>query len=90
MAESIQVGLIRTFRDDGSPLADTTYERGLRHGPYRDYWSNGHLACEGHYVEDVQEGEWRFYHEDGSAMEVIHFKGGREVSDWNRLFQRTP
>jgi len=70
---------VSTFRDDGSLLAETTYERGVRHGPYRDYWSNGRLACEGQYVGGVQEGEWRFYHQDGSIMQILWFEGGREV-----------
>ena len=46
------------------------------------------MACEGLYVGDVQEGEWRFHNEDGSAMEVVQFKGGKEVVDWDRFFQR--
>jgi antitoxin component YwqK of YwqJK toxin-antitoxin module len=81
-------GLTRTFREDGSLLAETTYQGGCRHGPFRDYWSNGQLACEGVYVDDVQEGEWRFYHPDGSLREVVQFRGGREVVDWYRFFQR--
>jgi hypothetical protein len=32
-------GLVTTFREDGSRLAETTYEQGVPHGPYRDYWS---------------------------------------------------
>jgi len=85
----MQDGLTKTFRDDGSPLAETTYKEGRRDGPFRDYWSNGQLACEGKYIEDVQEGEWRFYNEDGSLMDVIQFKGGREIVDWDRFFGRT-
>jgi antitoxin component YwqK of YwqJK toxin-antitoxin module len=64
----------------------TTYEHGIAHGPYRDYWSNGVLACEGQYVNGVQEGEWRFYNLDGSLAEVLQFKGGREVVGQTRSF----
>ena len=59
-------GLVTTFREDGSPLAEATYEQGVPHGPYRDYWSNGRLSLEGHYVHGAQDGEWRFYNPDGS------------------------
>jgi antitoxin component YwqK of YwqJK toxin-antitoxin module len=40
-------GLVTTFHEDGSQLAETTYEQGVAHGPYRDYWSNGRLSLEG-------------------------------------------
>jgi antitoxin component YwqK of YwqJK toxin-antitoxin module len=88
MAPSTQDGLVRTFREDGSMLAETTFQGGRRHGPFRDYWPTGMLASEGNYLNDVQEGEWRFYHDDGTIMEVIQFKGGREVIDWDALFAR--
>jgi antitoxin component YwqK of YwqJK toxin-antitoxin module len=89
MDERVPQGLVATFRDDGSRLEETTYQRGVAHGPHRDYWSNGLLACEGQYVNGVQEGEWRFYNPDGTLREVIRFEGGREVVDWDRLFGPT-
>jgi antitoxin component YwqK of YwqJK toxin-antitoxin module len=81
-------GLVTTLRGDGSRLSETTYEQGVPHGPYRDYWSNGELSCGGQYVHGVQEGEWRFYSPEGELREVIRFEGGREVVDWDRIFGR--
>jgi antitoxin component YwqK of YwqJK toxin-antitoxin module len=72
-------GLVTTFREDGSRLAETTYEQGVAHGPYRDYWSNGRLSLEGQYVHGSKDGEWRFFDLDGSLREVIRFERGREV-----------
>jgi len=89
MNEQVPDGVVTTFREDGSRLEEKTYHRGVAHGPYRDYWSNGLLACEGQYVRGVQEGEWRFYNPDGTLREVIRFEGGREVVDWDELFGRT-
>ena len=86
MSEQVPDGVVATFREDGSRLAETTYHGGVAHGPYRDYWSNGLLACEGRYAGGVQDGEWRFYSPDGTLREVIQFEGGREVVDWARLF----
>jgi antitoxin component YwqK of YwqJK toxin-antitoxin module len=85
MEEQVPHGLIKTYREDGSVLTETTYEQGVRNGPYRDYWSDGRLACEGQYVFGVQEGEWRFYWDDG-RVEVILFKHGKEIIDWDRFF----
>jgi antitoxin component YwqK of YwqJK toxin-antitoxin module len=66
-----------------------TYKCGVAHGPYRDYWSIGGLACEGQYVHGMQEGEWRSYNADGTLLKVIRFQGGREVIDRDGLFDRT-
>jgi antitoxin component YwqK of YwqJK toxin-antitoxin module len=78
MGEPELDGLVATYRDDGSLLAETTYRQGVRHGPYRDYWPNGRVSLEGQYVNGLQEGEWRFYDRDGSLREVLRFMGGRE------------
>jgi hypothetical protein len=51
-------------------------------GPYRDYWPNGVLACEGEYVGGAQAGQWRFYNRDGTLREVVRFAGGREIPPW--------
>lgn len=85
MAEQVRDGVVKTFRDDGTPLAETTWDKGMAHGPYRDYWSNGLVACKGEYVRGVQDGDWHYYNPDGSLREVIHFEGGREVIDWKRF-----
>jgi hypothetical protein len=75
------------YRDNGSLLLEISYKRGVAHGPYRDYWSDGRLASEGQYVGGVQEGKWRFYHQGpGQAPEVLRFVAGREVVDWDAFF----
>jgi antitoxin component YwqK of YwqJK toxin-antitoxin module len=80
---------VTTYRDDGSLLAEETYDRGVLHGPYRDYWSNGVVSLEGQYADGQQEGEWRFYNEDGSLREKLYFERGREIIDWNKFFGRS-
>jgi hypothetical protein len=80
-------GLILSYRDDGSLLSETTFHVGVRHAPYRDYWSNGRLASEGHYVLGLQEGEWRFYDCDGTLRVVLRFKDGREFVDGDEWFR---
>lgn len=89
MAGRPRHGLVTTYRRDGMLRSEATYEHGHLHGPYRDYWSNGVPSCEGEYVNGVQEGEWQFYNLDGTLQEVVRFKGGREVVDWDRFFGRT-
>jgi antitoxin component YwqK of YwqJK toxin-antitoxin module len=76
------------YRADGSLLLEITYESGVAHGSYRDYWSNGRVSLEGQHLHGLQEGEWRFYDRDtGKLREGLRFVAGREVVDWEELFR---
>ena len=75
------------YREGGSVLLEITYEHGVAHGPYRDFWLNGLVSLEGQHVNGLREGEWRLYDRDtGRLKEVLHFAAGREVVDWDNFF----
>jgi hypothetical protein len=77
--QSLPHGIITTFRDDGSLFAETTYHQGVANGPYRDFWPNSRVACEGQYANGLQDGEWRYYNPDGSLQMKILFSAGQEI-----------
>ena len=80
MAGAEPDGVVTTYRADGSRLAEATYARGVLHGPYRDFWSNGRVSMEGQYRDGLQDGEWRLYDRDtGELREVLRFAAGREI-----------
>lgn len=76
--------------DNGTKQLEITYRRGIPHGPFCDYWSTGPVACTGQFSEGKQDGAWRFYKEDGSLMEVIHFKAGKEIPPWETHDEKSP
>ena len=77
MSDTIPDGVMTTYRDDGSRLAEATYVRGVLHGPYRDFWSSGGVSLEGQYRDGLEDGEWRYYHhETGELQEVLQFVAG--------------
>lgn len=81
-------GLCMAYRESGALLLEITYEHGVAHGPYRSFWSSGFVGTEGQYVNGLQEDEWRFYDRDtGELQEVIQFKAGREIVDWDEFFR---
>jgi antitoxin component YwqK of YwqJK toxin-antitoxin module len=73
-------GRYTVLGEDGRPLLEITYCHGVPQGPFHDFWPNGKVACEGQYYEGKQEGIWHFYNMDGSLMEIIHFKDGKEIN----------
>ncbi len=77
------------YRADGSLLLDMHYDRGVPHGPYRDYWPDGRAMTEGQYVAGVQDGEWRYFDgELGNPPYVIRFAAGRQIMSRDELFGR--
>jgi antitoxin component YwqK of YwqJK toxin-antitoxin module len=73
-------GRYTALREGGGRLFEITYREGVPHGRYVDFWSNGKVACEGQYQEAKRDGVWHFYYDDGSLMEIIHFKEDKEIS----------
>jgi antitoxin component YwqK of YwqJK toxin-antitoxin module len=57
-------GLERRLREDGTPESETTYQRGVRHGPSREFYKNGRLKEERIYEKDRLVRQ-RTYDEDG-------------------------
>ena len=46
---------------------------GVRVGPSKVYYENGHLWMDGYYVDDHKCGEWVFYDEQGYETQRINF-----------------
>jgi hypothetical protein len=49
-------------------LAQSTFRRGTRHGPFNWYYENGQLSQKGTYKDGKLEGPWVFYNEDGTKV----------------------
>jgi antitoxin component YwqK of YwqJK toxin-antitoxin module len=66
--------------EHGRIVLEITYDHGVVHGPYRDFWTNGKVASEGQFQEGQKEGIWHYYNPDGTFRELVEFKAGREVT----------
>jgi len=45
-------------------------------GFYREYYRNGQMFAEGQYRRGRQQGEWTYYHENGTVNRKVTFDGG--------------
>ena len=54
------------FYREGVPRSRGDARAGLRHGNWTFWWENGALKATGGYSDGRPQGEWRFYHPDGS------------------------
>lgn len=73
-------GTFGVLRENGQLLLIINYDQGIPDGRFADFWSNGKTACEGMFRNGKQDGIWQFYKDDGSVMEVLHFKDGNATS----------
>lgn len=48
------------------------------------FFKNGKVKAEGLFINDLMEGEWKFYRETGQLWQVGNFKGGRKNGPWLR------
>lgn len=55
---------------------EETYAEGRRNGPAKYYYMNGVLKEEGSFENDYEEGEWKFYDEQGKFIERVSYEHG--------------
>lgn len=63
-------------------------EDGERHGPWKDFYSDGSLKAEGNYDHGKQVGEWKFYYPGGKIEQRGKFsKSGKPEGTWKWYFE---
>jgi len=57
-----------------------TIDKCRKTGLYREYFENGNLKSVGNYLNDDENGEWKYYGTDGSLNNVILYKKGEVIA----------
>ena len=55
------------------------FRDGKKEGTYESWYENGKKNAEGQFKNDLREGEWIFYKDDGSLMGNYKYKDGALV-----------
>lgn len=57
--------------------------KGIKQGPWKEYYVEGELRGEGDYLDGAKIGKWKFYHPNGKLEQVGKYrKGGKPHGDW--------
>jgi antitoxin component YwqK of YwqJK toxin-antitoxin module len=48
------------------------------------FYKNGTLKAQGNFINELMEGEWRFYRETGQLWQIGNFKDGKKNGAWVR------
>ncbi|NPA44578.1 MAG: hypothetical protein GXO49_03495, partial [Chlorobi bacterium] len=56
-------------------------KNGKMDGPVIRYYKSGLTEVKGQYKNDLKEGTWIFYSEDGKSKDTIIYKNGRDINE---------
>ena len=48
------------------------------------FFKNGKIKAEGFFINEIMEGEWKFYRETGQLWQVGNFNAGQKHGSWLR------
>ena len=63
----------REFFPDGTLKMEVEYNKGVRHGEVKFYYSTGHLRGEGKYRKGKRTGTWKYYRVTGEMEQKMKF-----------------
>ena len=75
--DGLKEGVARRFDEEGNIVGGSVFQsdvlvgegitsqEGKREGPWKEYWPNGNVRSEGHYIDGKKDGVWVFYREEG-------------------------
>ena len=63
----------REFFPDGTLKMEVEYNKGMRHGDVKFYYSTGHLQGEGKYRKGKRTGTWKYYRVTGEMERKMKF-----------------
>jgi antitoxin component YwqK of YwqJK toxin-antitoxin module len=55
---------------------------GFRHGPWEDYYTNGHLFSKGEYKHSAKHGLWEYYYSCGTLWDKGEYKKSISIGLW--------
>jgi len=69
-------GKVRQFFDNGKEKLVGFYSDGKLEGPLTIFYPSGFKKVEGHYKNNVRDGKWVHYNEEGDTTKVINYIDG--------------
>jgi len=81
--EGTRDSLWRWYDESGRRLLKSgAYQKGLEHGSWVNYHSNGVISDSGSYVDGNREGPWKYWHENGRISMEGEWSNGARSGRW--------
>jgi antitoxin component YwqK of YwqJK toxin-antitoxin module/peroxiredoxin len=76
-----------TVRHDDGSTSSGAHARGLRDGPWTDFYADGRKQSEGSYAQDVQTGPWTYWFANGKEEMQGSFVDERREGEWTSWYE---
>ena len=64
------------YYEDGTPKYEISIKNGEKHGNYFEYHPTGELKIKGRYRNDLMDGTWKYYNEEGDLIKKEKYRKG--------------
>jgi antitoxin component YwqK of YwqJK toxin-antitoxin module len=78
-ANDKQVGVWRSFRENGMPLEERTYVDGIKEGPTARWQESGAKEFDGAYKADQKDGPFNYYDKEAELTKTEQYTKGHLV-----------
>jgi uncharacterized protein len=66
------------YREGNKTGEGVLSEKGIKQGPWKEYYIDGTLRAEGEYENGLKKGEWKFYHPNGKMEQTGKYITGEK------------
>ena len=74
--DGVMNGLSVTFYPNGNIHTEINMAQGGKNGLSKEYYQHGQLQSTGWYIDDVLQGDWFFYDEQGRLISKAYYRNG--------------
>ena len=83
--ENEHLNTVYSYRLDSSLEGKYTYKYSslkFRHGPAIGYFNDTSVYSKGYYRNNLKEGDWRYWFENGQLSSFGHYNHGKRIGEW--------
>jgi antitoxin component YwqK of YwqJK toxin-antitoxin module len=80
-------GVRKSYRKDGTLLAEVTYRDSIRNGIARNFYPNGKVQLEMEYVDGIRHGESRVFYQNGELYQTTTYVNGKKQGTRRKYYE---
>lgn len=80
-------GIRKSYRKDGTLLAEVTYRDSIRNGIAKNFYPNGQVQLEMEYVNGIRHGESRLFYQNGELYQTTTYVNGKKQGTRRKYYE---
>lgn len=80
--DDVPYGTFKYYHPNGKLKSVTEFQQGVHKVHTTIYHENGHKASEGAYIDQLKDGEWRYYSDRDTLIQLEHYSAGKKNGLW--------